>query len=43
MARARFEHLLAGTAVALALSLTPYASGAFAATEAEIAWTRDGA
>jgi murein L,D-transpeptidase YcbB/YkuD len=36
MARARFEQLLAGTAVALALALTPYASSAFAATEAEI-------
>ena len=36
MASARFEHLLAGTAVALALALTPYASSAFAASEAEI-------
>ena len=31
MASARFEQLLAGTAVALALALTPYASSAFAA------------
>ena len=36
MRSARFEHLLAGTAVALALALTPYASSAFAASEAEI-------
>ena len=35
-ASARFEHLLAGTAVALALALTPYASSAFAASEAAI-------
>ena len=35
-ASARFEHLLAGTAIALALALTPYASSAFAASEAEI-------
>src|ERR1700750_2849534 len=33
MANARFEQLLAGTAVALALALTPYASSAFAATD----------
>lgn len=37
MASARFEQLLAGTAVALALALTPHADSAFAATEAEIA------
>jgi murein L,D-transpeptidase YcbB/YkuD len=37
MASARFEQLLAGTAVALALALTPYAGSAFAASEAEIA------
>ena len=37
MASARFEQLLAGTAVALALALTPYAGSAIAASEAEIA------
>src|SRR5215218_4349110 len=37
MASARFEQLLAGTAVALALALTPYAGSAFAASEGEIA------
>jgi murein L,D-transpeptidase YcbB/YkuD len=36
MPSARFDRLLAGTAVALALALTPYATSAFAATEAEI-------
>ena len=36
MPRSRFDGLLAGTAVALALALSPYASGAFAATEAEL-------
>jgi len=36
MASARFEHLLAGTAIALALALTPYASSALAASDAEI-------
>jgi L,D-transpeptidase YcbB len=36
MRSARFNHLLAGTAVALALALTPYAGGAFAASETEI-------
>ena len=36
MASARFEHLLAGTAVALALALTPYTGGAFAASEPEM-------
>src|SRR3954470_433212 len=36
MASARFEHLLAGTAIALALALTPYASSARAASDAEI-------
>jgi murein L,D-transpeptidase YcbB/YkuD len=36
MRKSRFEGLLAGTAVALALALSPYASGAFAATEAEL-------
>ena len=36
MASARFEHLLAGTAVAVALALTPYASNARAASDAEI-------
>jgi len=37
MASARFEQLLAGTAVALALTLMPYAGSAIAASEAEIA------
>src|SRR4051794_18749295 len=37
MASARFEQLLAGTAVALAPALTPYARSAFAAPQAEIA------
>ena len=36
MASARFEHLLAGTAIALALAVTPYASSALAASDAEI-------
>jgi murein L,D-transpeptidase YcbB/YkuD len=36
MRSARFEQLLAGTAVALALALTPYASSAFAAAETPI-------
>ena len=36
MRSARFEHLLAGTAIALALTLAPYAGSAFAASEAEI-------
>src|SRR5437762_9758586 len=36
MASVRFEHLLAGTAIALALALTPYASSARAASDAEI-------
>jgi murein L,D-transpeptidase YcbB/YkuD len=36
MASARFEQLLAGTAVALALALPPYAGSAFAASEAEV-------
>jgi murein L,D-transpeptidase YcbB/YkuD len=36
MRSARFEHLLAGTAVALALVLSPYASSVFAATDEEI-------
>jgi murein L,D-transpeptidase YcbB/YkuD len=36
MASARLEHLLAGTAIALALALTPYASSARAASDAEI-------
>jgi len=36
MASARFEHLLAGTAIAVALALTPYASSARAASDAEI-------
>ena len=36
MASVRFEHLLAGTAIALALALTPYANGALAASDAEI-------
>src|SRR3954466_10183736 len=36
MASVRFEHLLAGTAIALALALTPYASSALAASDAEI-------
>ena len=36
MRSARFNHLLAGTAVALALALTPYAGRAFAASETEI-------
>jgi murein L,D-transpeptidase YcbB/YkuD len=36
MRRARFEQLLAGTAIGLALALTPYSGSAFAATEAEI-------
>jgi murein L,D-transpeptidase YcbB/YkuD len=37
MASVRFEHLLAGTAIALALALTPYGSSARAASDAEIA------
>ncbi|MEA3027296.1 MAG: L,D-transpeptidase YcbB [Alphaproteobacteria bacterium] len=37
MRSARFEHLLAGTAVALALAVMPYAGRALAASEAEIA------
>jgi murein L,D-transpeptidase YcbB/YkuD len=36
MRSARFEQLLAGTAIALALALTPYATTVFAATDAEI-------
>src|SRR5258708_12126951 len=36
MASARLEHLLAGTAIAVALALTPYASSALAASDAEI-------
>ncbi len=36
MASARFEHLLAGTAIALALTLAPYSNSAFAASDAEI-------
>ena len=43
MASARFEQLLAGTAVALALALTPYASSAFAASEARDHGRRAGA
>ena len=34
--RARFEHLLAGTAIALALALTPYSGNASAETDAAI-------
>ena len=36
MRRARFEHLLAGTAIALALALTSYTDSAFAESEAAI-------
>ena len=36
MRSARFDYLLAGTAVALTLSLTSYCSSTFAATEAEL-------
>ena len=36
MRTARFEQLLAGTAIGLALALTPYSGTAFAATDAEI-------
>ena len=36
MRSARFEQLLAGTAIGLALALTPYSGNAFAASEAEI-------
>jgi murein L,D-transpeptidase YcbB/YkuD len=37
MRSARFDHLLAGTAVALALAVTPYAGSAFAAPESPAA------
>ena len=36
MRSARFEHLLAGTAIALALALTPYAGSVFAQSEKAI-------
>jgi murein L,D-transpeptidase YcbB/YkuD len=36
MARVRFEHLLAGTAITLALALTPYTSTSFAASDEDI-------
>jgi murein L,D-transpeptidase YcbB/YkuD len=36
MARARFEHLLAGTAIALALALSPYVGSASAASDEAI-------
>ena len=37
MRSARFEHLLAGTAIALALGLTPYVGKAFSQSERAIA------
>ena len=35
MRRARFEQLLAGTAIGLALALTPYTGSTFAANDAD--------
>ena len=36
MARVRLEYLLAGTAITLALALTPYVGSSFAASDADI-------